>query len=108
VSDAGTLDRIEQYFPFGPRARLAGLDQLIQLLNQERHNDRLYVALLQSSPTMLVEDKRLPNVPLSEINVIGQRNPGRTTVLRQSELAERSVPMHEVITGHQYLTITVK
>jgi hypothetical protein len=108
VSDAATLDRIEQYFPFGPRARLASLGQLIQLLNQERRNDRFYVALLQSSPTLLVQDKRLPNVPLSEINVLGQRNPGRTTVLWQSELAERSVPMHEVITGHQYLTITVK
>jgi hypothetical protein len=108
VSDAGTLDRIEQYFPFGPRGRLGGLEELIRLLNQERRNDRLYVALLQSSPTLLVEDKRLPNVPLSEINVLGQRNPGRTTMLYQSELGERSVPMHEVITGHQYLTITVK
>lgn len=108
VSDAGTLDRIEHYFPFGPRGRLGGLEELIRLLNQERRNDRLYVALMQSSPTLLVEDKRLPNVPLSEINVLGQRNPGRTTVLYQSELGERSVPMHEVITGHQYLTITVK
>jgi hypothetical protein len=108
VTDAGTLDRIEQYFPFGPRGRLGGLEELIRLLNQERRNDRLYVALLQSSPTLLVEDKRLPNVPLSEINVLGQRNPGRTTVLWQSELGERSVPMHEVITGHQLLTITVK
>jgi len=108
ISDAGTLDRIEQYFPFGPRGRLGGLEELIRLLNQERRNDRLYVALLQSSPTLLVEDKRLPNVPLSEINVLGQRNPGRTTMLYQSELGERSVPMHEVITGHQYLTITVK
>jgi hypothetical protein len=108
VSDAGTLDRIEQYFPFGPRGRLGGLEELIGLLNQERRNDRLYVALLQSSPTMLVEDKRLPNVPLSEINVLGQRDPGRTTVLWQSEMGERSVPMHEVITGHQLLTITVK
>ena len=108
VSDAATLDRIEQYFPFGPTARLADLNQLIRLLNEERTNDRLYVALLQASPTMLVEDKRLPNVPLSEINVLGERNPGRTTVLWQSELGERSVPMHEVITGHQYLTVTVK
>lgn len=108
VSDAGTLDRIERYFPYGPGGRLAGLEQLIQLLNQERRNDRLYVALLQSSPTLLVEDKRLPNVPLSEINVLGQHNPGRTTVLYQSELAERSVRMHEVISGQQFLTITVK
>lgn len=108
VSDASTLDRIEQYFPFGQRARVGGLGQLIALLNQERRNDRLYVALLQSSPTLLLQDKRLPNIPLSEINVLGQRNPGKTTVLWQSELAERSVPMNEVITGNQYLSITVK
>jgi len=53
VSDAGTLDRIEQYFPFGPRERVGGLEQLIGLLNQEPRNDRLYVTLLQSSPTLL-------------------------------------------------------
>ncbi|HVB33891.1 MAG TPA: SpoIVB peptidase S55 domain-containing protein [Patescibacteria group bacterium] len=108
VSDAGTLDRIEQYFPFGQRGRVGGLDQLIELLNQERRNDRLYVALLQTGPTLLFQDKRLPNIPLSEINVLGQRNPGQATVLWQSELAERSVAMHEVITGNQYLSITVK
>ena len=108
VSDAGTLDRIEQYFPFGPRERVGGLEQLIQLLNQEPRNDRLYVTLLQSSPTLLLQDKRLPNVPLSEINVLGQRNPGQTTVLWQSELAKRSVAMHEVVTGNQYISITVK
>jgi hypothetical protein len=108
VSDATTLDRLEHYFPFGPRGRLGGLEELIRVLNQERRNDRLYVALLQHSPTLLVEDKRLPNVPLSEINVLGQRNPGRTTVLWQTALGERSVAMHEVISGQQYLTITVK
>jgi hypothetical protein len=108
VSDAGTLDRIEHYFPFDPSGKLGGLEELIRMLNQERRNDRLYVALLQASPTLLFEDKRLPNVPLSEINVLGQRNPGRTTVLWQSELGERSVAMHEVVTGHEFLTITVK
>lgn len=108
VSDATALDRVEQYFPFAPRGRLAGLEQLIRLLNQERRNDRLYVALLEPTPTLLVEDKRLPNAPLSEINVLGERNPSRTTVLWQSELGERSVPMHEVVTGEQFLTLTVK
>ncbi|HEV2386995.1 MAG TPA: SpoIVB peptidase S55 domain-containing protein [Candidatus Acidoferrales bacterium] len=108
VSDATEMDRIEEHFPFGPRGRLAGLEELIRLLNQERRNDRLYVALLNPAPTLLVEDKRLPNAPLSEINVLGQRSPGRTTVLWQSELGERSVAMHEVVTGEQYLTLTVK
>jgi len=95
--------------PFGAPAQLAGLDELVALLNRERHNDRLYAALLQSTPTMLIEDKELPNVPLSQINVLEQRkNPGSARLLWQSLAGEWSVPMNQVITGQHTLTITVK
>ena len=50
-------------------AALRGLDQLIALLNRERRNDRLYVGLFVPSPTILWDDKELPNAPLSQINV---------------------------------------
>ncbi len=50
---------------------------MIQLINRERHNDRLYATLLQPTPTVLVEDKEMPNIPASAINVLNQRqNPG--------------------------------
>jgi SpoIVB peptidase S55 len=107
VCDAETLNRMTQ--PFGPISQLAGLDELVALINRERHNDRLYAALLQSSPTLLVEDKELPNVPLSQINVVDQRrNPGGARLLGQSLAGEWSVPMNQVITGQHALTITVK
>ena len=64
VSDAEYLNRNVQSLAVSSQGELAGLEQLIQLVNQERHNDRLYATLLQSTPTMLVEDKEMPNVPL--------------------------------------------
>ena len=43
---------------------------------RERGNEVLFVGTKQG-----IEAKVLPNVPLSEIKVMGQRNPGGTTVL---------------------------
>ncbi len=108
VSDGDTLNRMTQAMA-SPSQQLAGLDELVALLNRERHNDRLYAALMQPTPTLLVEDKELPNVPLSEINILDQRrNPGAARLLGQSSVGEWSVPMNRVIAGQRVLTITVK
>ena len=78
-------------------------------MNRERHNDRLYATLLQSTPTLLVEDKEMPNAPASEINVLNQQqNPGGTGCSNQSTAGEWSVEMHQVIAGEHRLTVTVK
>ena len=109
VSDADTLNRMGGGIAFNPQARLSGLDQLITLLNRERRNNRLYVTLLQPAPTLLVEDKELPNAPLSQISVLDQqRAPGTSFLLRESSAGEWSVAMNQVITGQQTLVITVK
>ncbi|HKO04429.1 MAG TPA: hypothetical protein VJW51_06755, partial [Candidatus Acidoferrales bacterium] len=109
VSDADTLNRTSNSLAFNPFARMAGLEQLIHVLNRERRNNRLYVSLLQSAPTLLVEDKELPNTPLTQIEVLG---PGRTlggpTLMRESLAGEWSVAMNQVISGQQSLQIKVK
>ncbi len=108
VSDSDTLNRMSRLFTFAP-GRLAGLEQLITLLNRERRNNRLYVTLLQPTPTLLVEDKELPNAPLSEINVLDQRrSSGSSMLLRESTAGEWSVPMNQVVSGFYSLNITVK
>jgi hypothetical protein len=108
VSDAGTLDR--RTAPFGPAAinRLTGLEQLIALLNRERRNDHLYVALLDANPTLLVQDKVLPNAPLSEIDVLdGRPGQGGGVLLHDSSAGEWSVPMDEVVTGFATVSIRI-
>ncbi len=105
VSDGETLNRM----PFVLERRLQSLEQLIAVANRERRNDRLYVTLVQPSPTLLVQDKVLPNVPLSEINVLDRgRMQSGAAILRESALAEWSVPLESIITGSQSVTITVK
>jgi hypothetical protein len=109
VSGADFLNRSVQSLAATSQGQLPGLEELIQLTNRERHNDRLYATLLQSTPTMLVEDKEMPNVPVSAISVIDQRqNPGNARLLLQSTAGEWSVEMHQVIAGQRMLTITVK
>jgi SpoIVB peptidase S55 len=109
VSDAEFLNRNVQQLTATSQGQLAGLEELIQLLNRERHNDRLYATLLQPTPTMLVEDKEMPNVPASAINVFDERsNLGDARLLWQSTVGEWSVEMHQLIAGQRMLAITVK
>ena len=45
------------------------LPQTVSLINQERSNNKLYVSLLEASPTAYYDDKTLPSLPASVWNV---------------------------------------
>ena len=109
ISDANFVNRNVAMAEATTDGQLPGLEQLVNLINLERTNDRLYATLLQPTPTLMVEDKVMPNAPASEINVLDQRqNPTAARVTNQSTAGEWSVPMHLVISGERTLTITVK
>ena len=109
VSDADTLNRMTELLEAGSQGQLSGLEEQIQLLNRDRRNDRVYATLLQPTPTLLVEDKEMPNAPPSVINVFDQRqNPGGARLLYQSRVGEWSIEMNQVISGERRLSITVK
>lgn len=109
VTDGDTLNRASRGFAFGGSAGPSGLDQLVAVLNRERHNDRLYVGLFMPSPTILWEDKELPNIPLSQINVIdGRPAPGSVQVLRESLASEASVPLGGPVSGVISLNLQIR
>ena len=109
ISDSETVNRTVQSLAASSQGQLPGLEELIKLMNREHQNDRLYATLLQPTPTLLVEDKVMPNAPASAINVLDQRqNPGGARLQFQSTAGEWSVEMHQVISGERTLTITVK
>lgn len=86
-----------------------GLDQLIALMNRDRRNDRLYVGLFVPAPTMVWEDKELPNVPLSQISVIdGRPAPTSVQVLRESLASESSVVLGGPVTGLISLNLQIR
>jgi hypothetical protein len=109
VSDADMLNRASRGFAATGAGASASLDQLIALLNRERRNDRLYVGLFAPSPTILWEDKELPNVPLSQINIVdGRPAPGTVQVLRESLSSESSIPLGGPVAGVISLNLQIR
>ena len=110
IGDGELLNRASRGFAFsGGAGAPTGLDQLISLLNRERRNDRLYIGLFVPSPTILWDDKELPNAPLSEINVVdGRPAPGSVQVLRESLASEASVPLGGPVSGVISLNLQIR
>jgi hypothetical protein len=109
VTDGDLLSRASRGFAFAGSDGPPGLDQLIAMLNRERRNDRLYVGLFVPSPTILWDDKELPNAPLSEVNVIGGRpTSGSVQVLRESLASESSVELDGPLTGVISLNLQIR
>ncbi len=107
ASDSATLNRMSVVS--GSQARLDNLDQLISVLNRERRNNRLYVTLLDSSPTLVVQDKVMPNVPATQINLLDQRGGAASSqVVRESAAGEWSLPLDQIIQGSTSITIQIK
>jgi hypothetical protein len=112
VSDADWMNRASRGFVFGGMTGGGGsdgLDQLIALMNRERHNDRLYVGLFVPAPTLVWDDKELPNVPLSQINVVdGRPGPGSVQVLRESLASESSIMLGGPVSGLISLNLQIR
>jgi hypothetical protein len=107
VSDAETLDRAHHVSPTGNR-RL-DLNSTIELLNKEHVNDHLYVSLLEANPQATVEDKVMPAVPLSVMNVMeGMRATQEMVVYNESAVNESSTPVGYVVSGSQVISLTIK
>ena len=90
--------------------RFIDLPETVSLLNQERSNNRLYVSLVQARPTFYEDDKTLPSLPASVLNVMqASRAASRPLVSSgDSTYEQASVPFEYVVNGSQSLKITVK
>jgi hypothetical protein len=113
VSDADWMNRASRGFNFqgmpGAGGGPEGLDQLIGLLNRERRNDRLYVGLFVPAPTLVWDDKEMPNAPLSQINAIdGRPTPGSVQVLRESLASEASLTLGGPVAGLISLNLQIR
>jgi len=107
VSDGETLDRMRRVGP--TTARKFDLNSTIALLNKEHANSRLYVSLLENNPQAMVEDKVMPTLPLSVMNVMdNMRGTQDMVISAESAVSEASTPVDYVVSGTQVITVTVK
>jgi hypothetical protein len=108
LSDADTLNRMQSFAAMANR--FMDLPQTVSLINQERSNNRLYVSLVQARPTYYEDDKTLPSLPASVLNVMQASRAANRPLISSAETAQEqsSIPFQHVVSGSQALRITVK
>ena len=108
LSDAETVNRMQNMA--GLMNRFLDLPETVSLLNQERTNNKLYVSLVESSPTAYYDDKTLPALPSSVLNVMqAGRAPTRSMFTSPETASEQmALPFDYVVTGSYSLHIHVK
>lgn len=84
------------------------LTDALDLLNQERSNDHVYLSLADRSPTARLDDGVLPAIPASTLAVLRSTAQGRLSVESQTPLAEEALPVDTIVTGSRTLSIEVE
>lgn len=107
LSDADTVSRFRNIA--GAMNRIEDLAQSIALLNSERSNNRIYVSLVDPQPEVYSDEKTLPYIPASILNVMqAGKAPNHQFVSSPETATEQfSVPFEYVITGSQSLKVEV-
>ncbi|MFB3830107.1 MAG: hypothetical protein ACE15B_25290 [Bryobacteraceae bacterium] len=108
LSDADTVNRMQNMASY--MNRFMDVPQMVSLMNQERSNNKLYVSLLEPSPTAYYDDKTLPSLPSSVLNVMqAGRVASRSVVTSPETVSEQmAIPFDSVVAGSYSLRITVK
>ncbi len=106
VSDGDTLDRMQRQSTLPSRCDLSST---IAMLNNRHANHRLYVSLLAANPQAMVQDKVMPALPLSVMNVMeGMRGTQDMIVSAESAVREASTSLDYVVSGQQLITVNVR
>jgi hypothetical protein len=108
LSDADTVNRLQNMAGFVNRYK--NLPETVSLINQERTNNKLYVSLVQASPTAYYDDKTLPSLPSSVLNVMQAGRAANRGLVTSPETAteQMALPFDYVVTGSYSLRIHVK
>ena len=107
VSDGDTVDKMHR--GTANMTRHLDLGSTIALLNKEHSNSEVYVSLLEANPQAMVEDKVMPTLPLSVMNVMdGMRGTQDMVVVGESAVDEASAQVDYVVTGSQVITLNIK
>ncbi|MBV9265679.1 MAG: hypothetical protein JO061_05875 [Acidobacteriaceae bacterium] len=106
-SDSDTLSRFQNIA--SSLNRIEDIPQTVAMLNEERSNNRLYVSLIGSEPTIYSDEKILPDLPASILNVMqsGRATNHQFVSSPESAHEQLSVPLDRVVTGSYSLKVYV-
>lgn len=106
VADGAALQQVSPSRAFTPK----NVVELIEIINQIKKNDRLYVQVTRVTNGAIVGANEMPNLPPSMLAALNNdRSVGNVTPTLLSPIFEKELaPAEFVISGQQVLTIEVK
>ncbi len=106
-SDADTLSHFQNIA--SSLNRIEDIPKTVAMLNEERSNNRMYVSLIESQATVYSDEKVLPDLPPSVLNVMqsGRATNHQFVSSPESAHEQTSVPFDEVVTGSYSLKVYV-
>lgn len=107
-SDADTLNRLQS--SAAAASRYMDIPEIVSLLNQERSNNRLYVSLVEPRATYFTNDKTLPDLPGSMLNLLEADHSASKSLAGTPETAQEqlSIPFEEMVSGSYSLRVVVR
>jgi hypothetical protein len=109
VSDATRLMQFEARELQVQPAQTRGLPQMLQVLNSQRRNNRLYVRLVTRDGGAVVKGESLAALPPSVLAVMeSDRDGGSFRSLQSALLGEWEIPSDQAVTGSRTLTIPLQ
>ena len=106
-SDAETLSHFQNLA--SSLNHIEDVPQAVAMLNEERSNNRLYVSIVESQPTVYSDEKVLPSLPASVLNVMQSGRATNHEFVSSPESAheQASLPFDVVVTGNYSLKVHV-
>lgn len=109
VSDATRLSQFEARELQVQPTQTRGLPQMLQVLNSQRRNNRLYVRLVTRDGGAVVKGESLAALPPSVLAVMeSDRDGGSFRSLQSALLGEWEIPSEQAVTGSRTLTIPLQ
>ncbi len=106
--DGDTLNRYPQFA--GMANRFLELPQAVNIINQERTNNQLFLVITSAKTTVYVDDKSLTSLPGSVMNVMQTGRPTTKPMLPTTEsyTEAAAIPFDYVVGGQYMLRFNVR
>ena len=108
LSDGDSLNKLQSLFL--SQNKFLNLNGALSLLNQERRNTQLFASVMQTKATVYYDDKTLPSLPQSVLNVMQAGRAANRMVSSYPEtmVSQASIEFDQVVSGSHTLKILVR
>ena len=108
LSDGDSLNKLQSLFL--SQNKFLNLNGALSLLNQERRNTQLFASVMQTKATVYYDDKTLPSLPQSVLNVMQAGRAANRMVSSYPEtmVSQASIEFDQVVSGSHTLKIMVR